>query len=143
MTVQREYYFSAVFHARDSGRNPLQSIGIDGCTYCSTRETFLATDSQLFAGRNHNHGKVVDSVLIGSVHFKKEVVVRGSVRGSDVSVASRCVPEAYLLKSMIINGNSEVCNMILHDSIQGDSMHPVGPTRQLNVGDHCVIETHG
>jgi glucose-1-phosphate thymidylyltransferase len=36
-----------------------------------------------------------------------------------------------------------VSNMILHDSILGDSVHLVGTKRKMNIGDHSLIEMEG
>lgn len=113
---------------------------IDAWLDCGTPETLLQTNSHLLSGRHHNHGEVKDSVLIEPVHVEKGAIVRGCILGPNVSVAAGSVVEASIIKNSIINGDSLVTNMILHDTILGDSVHLVGSTRRMNIGDHSLIE---
>jgi glucose-1-phosphate thymidylyltransferase len=142
-TVKGEYYLPAVFMRmiRD-GRN-FKAPEIDAWLDCGTPETLLQTNSYLLAGRNHNHGQVINSVLIEPVHIEKGAVVRGSIIGPNVSIAARSVVEASILPNALINNDTLVTNMILHDSILGDSVHLVGSTRRMNIGDHSLIEMQG
>jgi glucose-1-phosphate thymidylyltransferase len=116
---------------------------IDAWLDCGTPETLLQTNSYLLVGRHHNHGEVIDSVLIEPVHIEKGAVVRGSILGPNVSIAAGSVVESSILQNAIINGDSQVSNMILHDSIIGDSVHLIGSTRRMNIGDHSLIEMQG
>lgn len=139
-TVKGEYYLPAVFMRMIRDGRKFRAPEIDAWLDCGTPETLLQTNSHLLRGRNHNHGEVIDSVLIEPVHIEKGAVVRGSILGPNVSVAARSVVESSILKNCIINGDSLVSNMILHDSILGDSVHLVGSTRRMNIGDHSLIE---
>ncbi len=139
-TVKGEYYLPAVFMRMIRDGRRFKAPEIDAWLDCGTPETLLQTNSYLLAGRHHNHGEVIDSVLIEPVHIEKGAVVRGSILGPNVSIAAGSVVEASILKNSIVNGNSVVTNIILHDSILGDSVHLLGSTRRMNIGDHSLIE---
>ena len=139
-TVKGEYYLPAVFLRMIRDGRSFRAPEIDAWLDCGTPETLLQTNSYLLAGRHHNHGEVIDSLLIEPVHIEKGAVVRGSILGPNVSVAAGSVVEASILKNSIINGDSLVTNMILHDSILGDSVHLLGSTRRMHIGDHPLIE---
>jgi glucose-1-phosphate thymidylyltransferase len=139
-TVKGEYYLPAVFMRMIRAGRSFRAPEIDAWLDCGTPETLLQTNSYLLVGRHHNHGEVIDSVLIEPVHIEKGAVVRGSILGPNVSVAAGSVVEASILKNSIINGDSLITNMILHDSILGDSVHLLGSTRRMNIGDHSLIE---
>lgn len=139
-TVKGEYYLPAVFMRmlRDGYRFKAPEVG--AWLDCGTPETLLKTNRHLLLGRHHNHGEVIDSVLIEPVHIEKGALVRGSVLGPNVSVAAGSVVEASIVKDTIINRDSLVNSMVLHSTILGDSVHLLGSTRRMNIGDHSHIQ---
>jgi glucose-1-phosphate thymidylyltransferase len=115
-TVKGEYYLPAVFMRMIRDGRRFKAPEIDAWLDCGTPETLLATNSYLLAGRHHNHGEVINSVLIEPVHIEKGALVRDCILGPNVSIAARSVVEFSILQNSIINGDSHVSNMILHDS---------------------------
>ena len=142
-TVKGEYYLPAVFMRMIRDGRSFRAPEIDAWLDCGTPETLLQTNSYLLTRRHHNHGEVTDSVLIEPVHIEKGAVVRDSIIGPNVSVAAGCVIEQSVIRESIVNANTEVRNMVLHDSILGDSVHLVGSSRRMNIGDHSIIEMQG
>jgi glucose-1-phosphate thymidylyltransferase len=142
-TVKGEYYLPAVFMRMIRDGRHFKAPEIDAWLDCGTPETLLSTNSYLLAGRHHNHGEVINSVLIEPVHIEEGAVVRDCILGPNVSIAARSVVEFSILQNSIINGDSHVSNMILHDSILGDSVQLIGSTRRMNIGDHSLIEMQG
>jgi glucose-1-phosphate thymidylyltransferase len=142
-TVKGEYYLPAVFMRMIRDGRRFKAPEIDAWLDCGTPETLLSTNSYLLAGRHHNHGEVINSVLIEPVHIEEGAVVRDCILGPNVSIAARSVVEFSILQNSIINGDSHVSNMILHDSILGDSVQLIGSTRRMNIGDHSLIEMQG
>jgi glucose-1-phosphate thymidylyltransferase len=141
--VKGEYYLPAVFMRMIRDGRSFKAPEIDAWLDCGTPETLLQTNSYLLAGRHHNHGEVINSVLIEPVHIEKGAVVRGSILGPNVSLAAGSVVESSILSNAIINSDTLVNNMILHDSILGDSVNLIGSTRKMNIGDHSLIEMQG
>ncbi|HJV34809.1 sugar phosphate nucleotidyltransferase, partial [Geomonas sp.] len=142
-TVKGEYYLPAVFMRMIREGRRFKAPEIDAWLDCGTPETLLQTNSYLLVGRHHNHGEVIDSVLIEPVHIERGAVVRSCILGPNVSIAAGSVVERSILKDSIINSDTTVSNMILHDSILGDSVHLFGSNRRMNIGDHSLIEMEG
>lgn len=138
-TVKGEYYLPTVFMRMIRDGYRFKAPEINAWLDCGTPETLLQTNSYLLIGRHHNHGEVIDSVLIEPVHIEKGAVVRGSILGPNVSIAAGSVVEASILKDAIVNSDSRVSGMVLHNSILGDSVHLIGSTRRMNIGDHSHI----
>jgi glucose-1-phosphate thymidylyltransferase len=138
--VKGEYYLPAVFMRMiDDGRR-FRAPEIDAWLDCGKPETLLETNRYLLRGRHHVHGEVFNSVLIEPVHISKGTVVRDSILGPHVSVASGCVIERSIISDSIINGNGEVRHLLLEGSILGDSVQLSGSPRRMNIGDHSLIE---
>lgn len=142
-TVKGEYYLPAVFMRMIRDGRRFRAPEIDAWLDCGTPETLLSTNSYLLAREHHIDGEVVDSVLIPPVHVEKGAVVRGCILGPNVSIAAGSLVESSILKNSIVNGNSHVSNIVLHDSILGDSVHLIGSTRKMNIGDHSLLEMQG
>jgi len=141
--VKGEYYLPAVFMRMIAAGKRLRAPEIDAWLDCGKPETLLETNRYLLAGHHHTEGEVVNSVLIEPVHVERGAVVRDSIIGPHVSIAAGSLVEQSIIRESIVNGNSEVRNMVLHDSILGDSIELTGSSRRLNVGDHSVIDMQG
>lgn len=142
-TVKGEYYLPPVFMRMIRDGRTFKAPEIDAWLDCGKPETLLETNSYLLVGRHHNHGSVTDSVLIEPVHIEKGAVVRGSILGPNVSVATGSVIETSIVRNSIINGMSLVRNMVLQNSILGDAVHLISSARRMNIGDHSSIELQG
>lgn len=142
-TVKGEYYLPSVFMRMVGAGLKLRAPEIDAWLDCGKPETLLETNRFLLKGRHHCHGEVIDSVLIEPVHIAAGTVVRNSILGPDVSVASGCVIEESIIRDSIVNSDSEVRDIILKESILGDSVQLLGSPRRMNIGDHSLIEMEG
>lgn len=138
--VRGEFYLPAVFMRMIVDGMKLRAPEIDEWFDCGKTETLLETNKCLLIGRHHVHGEAINTVLIEPVHIEKGAVVRDSVLGPNVSVASGTVIEQSLVKDSIINSNNVIRNIVLKDSILGDAVHLVGSFRKMNLGDHSLIE---
>ena len=141
--VKGEYYLPSVFMRMIKAGSRFRAPEIDAWLDCGKPETLLETNRFLLQGRHHVHGEAINSVLIEPVHIEKGAVVRNSIIGPNVSIAGGSVIELSIISDSIINGNSEVRNMVLHDSILGDSVQMTGSPRRMNIGDHSLIEMQG
>ena len=138
--VKGEYYLPSVFMRMIQDGRRFKAPEIDAWLDCGKPETLLETNSYLLIGRHHIHGVAVDSVLIEPVHIEQGAVVRGCILGPNVSVAAGSIVETSIIKNSIINGKSQVRNMILQNSILGDEVHLISSARRMNIGDHSSIE---
>lgn len=139
-TVKGEFYLPAVFMRMIDDGMRLCAPEIDEWLDCGKPETLLETNKYLLAGRHHVHGETINAVLIEPVHIERGAVVRDSVLGPNVSVAAGSVVERSIIRDSIINGSSEIRNMVLKDSIIGDAVQLVGSSRKMNIGDHSLVE---
>jgi len=141
--VKGEYYLPSVFMRMIGNGRRFRAPEIEAWLDCGKPETLLETNRYLLQGRHHIHGETINSVLKEPVHIEKGAVVRDSIIGPNVSIATGSVIEQSIISESIINRNSEVRNMVLHDSILGDSVHMNGSPRRMNIGDHSLIEMQG
>ncbi|RPJ02728.1 MAG: nucleotidyltransferase, partial [Deltaproteobacteria bacterium] len=138
--VKGEYYLPSVFMRMIGEGVKLRAPEIDEWLDCGKPETLLETNKYLLVGRHHVHGEIFNTVLIEPVHIEKGAVVRDSVLGPNVSVASGTVIERSIIRDSIINNNNIIRNMVLKDTILGDAVHLVDSFRKMNIGDHSLIE---
>jgi len=139
-TVKGEYYLPAVFMRMISEGKKLKAPEIDAWLDCGKPETLLETNRYLLKGRHHIHGDVGNSVMIEPVHIGRGAVIKNSVIGPNVSVAPGSRIENSVIRDSIINSENKVSNMILDQSLLGDSVSLVGSPRKMNIGDHSLIE---
>lgn len=138
-TVKGEYYLPAVFMRMIHDGKRLLAPEIDEWLDCGKPETLLETNRFLLNGRHHNHGEVINSVLIAPVHIGYGVVIRNCVLGPNVSVARNSVIEGCVVRDSIINADNDVRHVALESTILGDSVVLHGGARKMNVGDHSIL----
>lgn len=141
--VKGEYYLPPVFMRMIRDGRKFTAPEIDAWLDCGTPQTLLETNRYLLAGLHHSHGEVINSVLIEPVHIGQGCVVRDSIIGPNVSVAAGSIVEQSIIRDSILNSNSEVRNLVLNDSILGDSIQLIGSSRRMNIGDHSIIDMQG
>ncbi|PLX99944.1 MAG: nucleotidyltransferase [Desulfuromonas sp.] len=141
--VKGEFYLPAVFMRMVRDGLFFKAPEIDAWLDCGKPETLLETNRYLLKGRNHNHGKVVNSVLIEPVHLAPGVEVVNSILGPNVSVAANSRIENSIVRESIINTDSEVVDMLLEQTLLGDSVRLIGSPRRMSIGDHSQIEMEG
>ncbi len=141
--VKGEYYLPAVFMRMIKDGCRLKAPEIDAWLDCGKPETILETNAYLLKGRHHIHGDTYNCVFIEPVHIERGVTVRDSILGPNVSVAKGSVIERSIIRDSIINGDTLVRNMVLTDTILGDSVQLISTARRMNIGDHSLIEMQG
>ena len=142
-TAKGEYYLPAVFMRMINDGRQLLAPEIDAWLDCGKPETLLETNRYLLKGRHHNHGELINSVLIEPVHISHGAVVRNSVLGPYVSVASGSVIEGCIISDSIINADNLVSNIVLESTILGDAVILQSSPRKMNIGDHSVLKIDG
>ena len=141
--VKGEYYLPAVFMRMINDGKRLLAPEIDSWLDCGKPETLLETNRYLLHGRHHNHGELINSVLIEPVHIGYGSVIRNSVIGPHVSVAHDSVIEGSVISDSIINAASLISNVVLEATILGDAVTLQRSPQVMNVGDHSVLKIDG
>ncbi|MCW8893317.1 MAG: sugar phosphate nucleotidyltransferase, partial [Deltaproteobacteria bacterium] len=138
-TVKGEYYLPSVFMRMIASGLKFKAPEIDAWLDCGKPETLLETNRFLLKGRHHIHGEVEDSVLIEPVHIERGAVIRNSIIGPNVSIATGSEIEHCIIRDSIINADNRVCHLNLYQSLLVDAVHLVGSPRRMNIGDHSDI----
>jgi len=139
-TVKGEYYLPSVFMRMIAGGAKFKAPEIDAWLDCGKPETLLETNRFLLKGRHHVHGEAIDCVMIEPVHVEQGAIIKNSIVGPNVSVAAGSVIENSVIRDSIINAENKVSNLILEQSLLGDSVTLKGSPRRMNIGDHSLIE---
>ncbi len=138
--VKGEYYLPSVFMNMIRDGLKFKAPEIDAWLDCGKPETLLETNRYLLRGRHHVHGEEQDCVLVEPVHIEEGASVRDSIIGPNVSIAAGTRISGSIIRDSIINAETEVSDMILSNSIIGDSVTLHGTPRRMNIGDHSLIE---
>ncbi len=139
-TVKGEYYLPSVFMRMIAAGQKLKAPEIEAWLDCGKPETLLETNRYLLKGRHHIHGETVNSVLIEPVHLERGALIKNSIVGPNVSIAAGSIIEHSVICDSIINADNRVSNLILENSLLGDSVSLAGAPRKMNIGDHSHIE---
>ncbi len=139
-TVKGEYYLPSVFMNMIRDGLKFKAPEIDAWLDCGKPETLLETNRYLLRERHHVHGEAQDCVLVEPVHIEEGASVRNSIIGPNVSIAAGTRISGSIIRDSIINAETEVSDLILSNSIIGDSVTLHGTPRKMNIGDHSLIE---
>ncbi len=139
-TVKGEYYLPSVFMNMIRDGLKFKAPEIDAWLDCGKPETLLETNRYLLRERHHVHGEAQDCVLVEPVHIEEGASVRNSIIGPNVSIAAGTRIRGSIIRDSIINAETEVSDLILSNSIIGDSVTLHGTPRKMNIGDHSLIE---
>lgn len=123
----------------------MKVVPIDSWYDCGNPETLLATNRYLLQKQGsflekHKNYNLQDSVIIPPVFIADTVEITLSVIGPFVSIANGSKVKKSIIQDTIINENAQVENMLLNQSLIGDSAIVNGRFSRLNVGDSSKIE---
>lgn len=124
----------------DSGEE-MTTFAIDDWLDCGSAESLLETNRRLLETGRSASPEIQNVVLIPPVYVSPTAVLRHSVIGPYVSVADGAVVERAVVKNSIINKGAEVADILLSDSIIGESAGVGGSYARLNVGDSSQLRT--
>ncbi|MDY6850345.1 MAG: sugar phosphate nucleotidyltransferase [Geoalkalibacter sp.] len=138
--VKGEYYLPSVFMNMIRDGLKFKAPEIDAWLDCGKPETLLETNRYLLRERHHVHGETPGCVLVEPVHIEEGASVRDSIIGPNVSIAAGTRISGSIIRDSIINADTEVSDLVLSNSIIGDSVTLHGTARKMNIGDHSLIE---
>jgi glucose-1-phosphate thymidylyltransferase len=138
--VKGEYYLPSVFMRMIGKGAKFRAPEIDEWLDCGKPDTLLDTNRYLLNEGSYVEGEIDNSVIIEPVHIGPGAIVRNSIIGPDVSLASNCFLEGSIVRDSIINAGTELRNVILERSLLGEDVRISGKSGKLNVGDHTRIE---
>ena len=140
LTVKGEYYLPAVFKLMIKDGMKLGAPEIDEWLDCGKSETLLATNRYLLENTSCSHYCIEGCVIIPPVAIHPSAKVHHSVIGPHVSIAEGCHIEKCVISDSVINADAVLRNVIIHESLIGDSAEMVGLVQRINIGDNSVID---
>ncbi|MBF0547413.1 MAG: NTP transferase domain-containing protein [Candidatus Riflebacteria bacterium] len=140
LTVKGEYYLPEVFKLMLADGMKLGAPEIDEWLDCGKTETLLSSNRFLLEHSSRSHYCIEGCVIIPPVSIHPSAHVNHSVIGPHVSIAEGCNIENSIIKDTVVNSNSIIKNVIIEQSLIGDSVELSGGAQRINIGDNSVIE---
>lgn len=140
LTVKGEYYLPEVFKLMIRDGMKLGAPEIDEWLDCGKPETLLDTNRVLLERSRNSHLCIEGCVVVPPVFISPSASVRHSVIGPHVSIAEGCRIEASIIRDSVINANSTLKNVMLEQSLVGESVILTGLRQRINMGDNSVID---
>jgi glucose-1-phosphate thymidylyltransferase len=139
-TVKGEFYLPDPLQLMLDEGYHLEAAPVQGWYDCGTIDALLDTNRVLL---ENGHQRLVDtfeSVIIPPVCIEAGALIRRSVVGPYVSIASRAVVEHSIITDSIINEGATVHNALLQRSLIGEHAIVKGGYKRLNVGDSSAVQ---
>ncbi|MBF0499163.1 MAG: NTP transferase domain-containing protein [Candidatus Riflebacteria bacterium] len=143
LTVKGEYYLPEVFKLMIAEGMKLGAPEIDEWLDCGKADTLLSTNRYLLENTSCSHYCIEGCVIIPPVAIHPSAKVNHSVIGPHVSIAEGCQIECSIIKDSVINANTILKNVILAESLIGDSVELTDGPQRINIGDNSVIDMGG
>ncbi|MBF0410200.1 MAG: NTP transferase domain-containing protein [Candidatus Riflebacteria bacterium] len=140
LTVKGEYYLPEVFKLMIADGMKLGAPEIDEWLDCGKTETLLSSNRYLLENSTRSHYCIEGCVIIPPVAIHPSARVNHCVIGPHVSIAEGCNISDSVIKDSVINANSTLKNVILEQSLIGDSVELSGGSQRINIGDNSMIE---
>ncbi|MBI3039277.1 NTP transferase domain-containing protein [bacterium] len=140
MTVKGEYYLPEVFKLMIRDGLKLGAPEIDEWLDCGKPETLLATNRYLLENFRQSHYCIEGCVVIPPVAIQPSAKVSHSIIGPHVSISENCRITDSVIKDSVISPNSTLVNVILEQSLVGDSVELTGVAQRISIGDYSVID---
>jgi len=139
-TVKGEFYLPDPLQLMIDEGYHLEAASVQGWYDCGTIEALLDTNRVLL---EHGHQKAIDtieSVIIPPVCIEEGALIRRSVIGPYVSIASQTIVEHSIIRDSILNEGASVHDALLQRSLIGEQAFVKGSYKRLNVGDSSAVQ---
>lgn len=143
LKVKGEYYLPEVFKLMMANGARFGAPEIDEWLDCGKPETLLATNRYLLENGHAHDANFPNCVIVPPVAIDPTAKIKNSVIGPHVSVARGCTIEDCIIRDSVVNADSSLTNLILSDSIVGDSVELSGGAQRISIGDNSVIHWGG
>ena len=140
MRTQNEYQLTDALQLMLEKGEKFKTVTIDGWYDCGKPETMLATNKYLLKKNNNKSNENFrTAVIIPPVFIGKDVVIRRSVIGPNVTVADGANVVDSVVKDSIVSDGAIVEKSLLNKSIIGNNAVVRGNFVTLNVGNSSEI----
>lgn len=140
ITLKGEYYLTDAFQYMIDNGAKIKVLEVDGWYDCGKPETTLDSNAQLLQKYHELRSEPKESNIVEPVFIDEGCTIEGSTIGPNVSISKGCTIKNAELRDCIVDANSTIENVALHESIIGEEtiIEGSGTERQvsLRVGDH-------
>jgi glucose-1-phosphate thymidylyltransferase len=139
-TVKGEFYLPDPLQLMIDEGYHLEAASVEGWYDCGTIEALLDTNRVLLENGHQRVIDTIDSVIIPPVCIEEGALIRQSVIGPYVSIASQAVVERSIIRDSILNEGASVHDALLQRSLIGEQALVRGSYKRLNVGDSSAVQ---
>jgi glucose-1-phosphate thymidylyltransferase len=137
--TKNEYQLTDALQLMLDKGETFKTTTIEGWYDCGKPETMLATNKYLLKKNNRETANYKGAVIIPPVFIGKDVVIKRSVIGPNVTVANGTYVQDSVVKDSIISDGAIVEKSLLSKSIIGNNAIVRGNFVTLNVGNSSEI----
>jgi glucose-1-phosphate thymidylyltransferase len=139
-TVKGEFYLPDPLQLMIDEGYHLEAAPVEGWYDCGTIEALLDTNRVLLENGHQRAIDTIESVIIPPVCIEDGALIRQSVIGPYVSIASQAVVEHSIIRDSILNEGASVHDALLQRSLIGEQALVKGGYKRLNVGDSSAVQ---
>jgi glucose-1-phosphate thymidylyltransferase len=139
-TVKGEFYLPDPLQLMIDEGYHLEAASVQGWYDCGTIEALLDTNRVLLENGHQKAIDTIESVVIPPVCIEAGALIRRSVIGPYVSIASQAVVEHSIIRDSILNEGANVHDALLQRSLIGEQAFVKGGYKRLNVGDSSAVQ---
>jgi len=139
-TVKGEFYLPDPLQLMIDEGYHLEAASVEGWYDCGTIEALLDTNRVLLENGHQKSIDTIESVIIPPVCIEAGALIRRSVIGPYVSIASQTVVEHSIIRDSILNEGANVHDAMLQRSLIGEQAFVKGGYKRLNVGDSSAVQ---
>ncbi len=105
-------------------------------------ETVLETNRYLLGSGNDNSAAAAreNVTIIPPVYIHPSARIASSVVGPNVSIGEDCELTDVVIRNSVVDEGTNLCSLVLADSLLGRFVHVCGKPERLNVGDNTQVE---
>ncbi len=138
-TTRGEYQLTDALATMIDAGIKFKSFEVNGWYDCGKIETLLATNQTLL--KNQPQPETPDqSAIIKPVYIAPGASVTGCVIGPHVSIGEGAVLRNCVIANSIINANAQVENVVLTDSVIGESAVVTADRQTLDIADKSSLK---
>jgi glucose-1-phosphate thymidylyltransferase len=138
-SIKGEYYLPDAFAYMIEHGAKILCPPVKGWYDFGKPETMLESNRELLKNGRNKIVKAENTTFIPPVHISDGVMIKDSVIGPYVSVASGTVITNSKIKDSVIGERTKISDSSLESSIIGDETVVNGVSAKLNVGDHSTV----
>lgn len=146
LTLKGEYYLTDAFQYMIDKGAKIRVAEVDGWYDCGKPETTLDTNAVLLERHKALKSTPKESIIDDPVFIDEGCTIEHAAIGPNVSIAKGCTVRNAVLRNCIIDENSVVEDIALHDSILGEEtfIEGAGKDRRMTLllGDHSRSKLH-